>query len=109
MGLGEARAVLDWMAKAEEEGGGGRRAEWIDGGGKTVAWVWWRRPEEWAGILADWVEATGQKNTVLTVYELIEGEGTASQGECALSPLIQTVVDFPRMAWNGTGSHVQVS
>ncbi|ODM22697.1 hypothetical protein SI65_00286 [Aspergillus cristatus] len=79
LGLSEARAVLEWMAKAEEEGGGGRRAEWIDGGSKTVVWVWWRRPEEWAGILADWVEATGQKNTVLTVYELIEGEGTASQ------------------------------
>lgn len=43
------------MARAEEDGGGGRRAEWIDGGSKTVAWVWWRRPEEWAGILADWV------------------------------------------------------
>lgn len=43
------------MAKAEEEGGGGRRAEWADGNAKTVAWVWWRRPEEWAGILADWV------------------------------------------------------
>ena len=43
------------MAKAEEDGGGGRRAEWIEGTGKTVVWVWWRRPEEWAGILADWV------------------------------------------------------
>lgn len=26
------------------------------------------------------VENTGQKNMVLTVYELIQGEGTASQG-----------------------------
>ncbi|EAW10657.1 ESCRT-II subunit protein VPS25 [Aspergillus clavatus NRRL 1] len=79
LGLSEARAVLDWMAKAEEEGGGGRRAEWIDGGDKTAAWIWWRRPEEWAGIVADWVEATGQKNVVLTVYELLEGEATMSQ------------------------------
>lgn len=47
--------MLDWMAKPEEDGGGGRRAEWIDGGDKTVVWVWWRRPEEWAGLLADWV------------------------------------------------------
>ncbi|KAF4214940.1 hypothetical protein CNMCM8980_008831 [Aspergillus fumigatiaffinis] len=77
--LSEARAVLDWMAKSEEEGGGGRRAEWIDGGSKSVAWIWWRRPEEWAGIVADWVEATGQKNVVLTVYELLEGEATMSQ------------------------------
>ncbi|KAF7588146.1 hypothetical protein BBP40_006113, partial [Aspergillus hancockii] len=45
----------------------------------TVAWVWWRRPEEWAGVLGDWIENTGQKNVVLTVYELVEGEVTMSQ------------------------------
>lgn len=55
IGLGEARAILDWMARAEEEGGGGGRAEWIDKSSKTVAWVWWRRPEEWAGVVLDWV------------------------------------------------------
>ncbi|PIG85522.1 ESCRT-II complex component (Vps25) [Aspergillus arachidicola] len=67
------------MAESEEKGGGGRRAEWVDGTNKTIAWVWWRRPEEWAGILADWIENTGQKNVVLTVYELVEGEATMSQ------------------------------
>ncbi|CAG8876323.1 unnamed protein product [Penicillium nalgiovense] len=82
------------MTKSEEEGGGGRRAEWIsDAGGtssvglgngagqglKTVAWIWWRRPEEWADVLVDWVEGTGQKGSVLTVYELIHGEGAMSQ------------------------------
>ncbi|KAE8354068.1 ESCRT-II complex subunit-domain-containing protein [Aspergillus coremiiformis] len=77
--LVEARKILDWMAEGEEKGGGGRRAEWIDGGNKTVAWIWWRRPEEWAGILADWIESTGQKNVVLTVYELVEGEETMSK------------------------------
>lgn len=88
MGLSEARAIIDWMAQSEEEGGGGRRAEWLPvgtpgasnvasisgfegvsslmsgmtGGGtavvstaKTVAWIWWRRPEEWATLIADWV------------------------------------------------------
>lgn len=79
------------MAKSEEEGGGGRRAEWIEpstaGGNqapKTVAWIWWRRPEEWADVIADWVEATGQRGVVLTVYELVEGEAAVSQGECVL-------------------------
>jgi ESCRT-II complex subunit VPS25 len=74
------------MVKSEEEGGGGQRAEWIDSsaasqGPKSVAWVWWRRPEEWADILVDWVEGTGQRGAVLTVYELIQGEATESQGE----------------------------
>ena len=78
------------MAKSEEEGGGGRRAEWIEtsaaGGShapKSMAWIWWRRPEEWADIIADWVESTGQRGSVLTVYELVDGEAAASQGELA--------------------------
>lgn len=39
--------------------GGGRRAEWVGGesGGKAVAWIWWRTPEEWAGVLVDWVSS----------------------------------------------------
>lgn len=81
--LREARAVIDWMAKSEAEGGGGRRAEWIDAtsaGGNQIAWIWWRRPEEWADVVGDWVDATGQRGVVLTVYELLEGDATVSQG-----------------------------
>lgn len=76
---------------------GGRRAEWIvggEGGGGLVegrrerggggdggtAWVYWHRPEEWADVIAGWVEDTGQKNTVLTLYELVNGEMTVGQG-----------------------------
>ncbi|KAJ6108274.1 hypothetical protein N7523_009597 [Penicillium sp. IBT 18751x] len=80
--LREARAVIDWMTKSESEGGDGR-AEWIEGSGnqapKSVAWIWWRRPEEWADLIADWVEGTGQRGVVLTVYELVQGDGTVSQ------------------------------
>lgn len=90
--LREARDVIDWMVKSEEEGGGGRRAEWIEsssGSGnqapKSVAWIWWRRPEEWADVIADWVDGTGQKGAVLTVYELVQGEATASQGRIPIS------------------------
>ncbi|KAG2418261.1 hypothetical protein HFD88_001362 [Aspergillus terreus] len=77
LSLAEARNVIDWMAKGED--GGGKRAEWIDGANKTIAWIWWRRPEEWASLVADWVENTGQKNVVLTVYELTQGETAMSQ------------------------------
>lgn len=53
--------------------------------GKTVEWssadksaclVWWRSVEEWADALVQWVEGTGQKGAVLTMYELRE------TGEC---------------------------
>ena len=37
---------------------GGRRAEWIEGGGggkEGAFWVFWKRPEEWGDVVADWV------------------------------------------------------
>jgi hypothetical protein len=65
------------------------RAEWIGNGrggveDGNVAWIWWRNPEEWAGAIAEWVDETGQKNTVLTLYELTESEATLSQGNISL-------------------------
>lgn len=79
LALNDALQVVDWMTRDE----GGRRAEWIDGGldakGGT-AWVYWKRPEEWAEVIVGWVEETGQKSTVLTLYELMSGEMTIGQG-----------------------------
>ena len=81
--MNDAWLVVDWMTRDE----GGRRAEWIvDGGsgaggkGGGTAWVYWKRPEEWAEVISGWVEDTGQKNTVLTLYELVNGEMTVGQG-----------------------------
>ncbi|KAI9819941.1 MAG: hypothetical protein M1827_006511 [Pycnora praestabilis] len=76
LSLNDAKDVVDWMTKKE----GGERAEWVAGNkDKSVAWIYWRRPEEWAGVIADWVDEVGQKNTVLTLYELKEGDTTTSQ------------------------------
>ena len=97
LSLHDAREILDWMTKKE----GAERAEWMGTEGeKSVAWIYWRRPEEWAEVLSGWVgallssrvgrgteltglqvEETGQKNTVLTLYELTEGDTTLSAGE----------------------------
>ncbi|KAF3893158.1 ESCRT-II complex component [Trichophyton interdigitale] len=74
LSLGDAVIIIDWMAGTA----GGKRAEWF-GSEKTIAWIWWKRPEEWATVLAGWVDETAQKNTVLTLYELMEGEATVSQ------------------------------
>ncbi|KAL8820095.1 MAG: hypothetical protein Q9223_001618 [Gallowayella weberi] len=75
--------IIEYMSIPEKDGGGGQRAEWIHTGGKTgektEAWIWWRRPEEWAELIAAWVEDTGQKGIVLTFYELVNGE--AVKGE----------------------------
>lgn len=100
---------MDWMCG--EEGGG--RAEWVGGGktggregilggrdggregilggregrdgGKEIAYIWWKGVEEWAELVAGWVEETGQKGVVLTLYEITEGEGTLGQGISLLS------------------------
>ncbi|KAI4188621.1 MAG: hypothetical protein L6R41_001999 [Letrouitia leprolyta] len=76
--------LIDYMCKSEKDGGAGQRAEWIGGdSGKGVkkeeAWIWWRRPEEWAEVIDGWVERTGQKGLVLTFWELVNGE--AVKGE----------------------------
>ncbi|KAL6718017.1 hypothetical protein ACLMJK_004102 [Lecanora helva] len=85
LGAQDAKEVVEWMCSPE----GGRRAEWIgggegrdrDGGGEAggQVWVFWKRPEEWGDLVLGWVEETGQKGTVLTLYEILEGEGTIGE------------------------------
>jgi ESCRT-II complex subunit VPS25 len=85
LSLRDAKAIITYMASPE----GGNRAEFINTsssskkavkageegeGGK--AWIYWRRPEEWAAALEEWVERTGQKGTVLTLYEIVEGDAS---------------------------------
>ncbi|CAL1714313.1 unnamed protein product [Somion occarium] len=36
------------------------------------ALLYWRTPEEWAEVLHEWASTTGQLNTILTFYEIIE-------------------------------------
>ncbi|PMD55661.1 ESCRT-II complex, vps25 subunit [Hyaloscypha bicolor E] len=87
LGREDAREVVEFMRK---EG----RAEWVvDDKGKTRGageggefWVWWRNVEEWAGLIAEWVDETAQKNTVLTLYELTESEATLSQEFHGMDP-----------------------
>lgn len=63
---------------------GGSRAEFISSSKKksnseeegAKVWIYWRRPEEWAAALEEWVDRTGQKGTVLTLYEIVEGDAS---------------------------------
>ncbi|KAK1825728.1 vacuolar protein-sorting-associated protein 25 [Podospora conica] len=74
LSLADAREVVDFLRR---DG----RAEYVDGstsggGGGDVVWVYWRTPEEWAGLVEAWVDETAQKGSVLTLYELTEGDAT---------------------------------
>lgn len=68
------KKVLDFMVSQD----GQQRAEWVTQD-KASAWIYWRRPEEWANSIAAWVDETGQKGSVLTLYEIVEGEASETQ------------------------------
>ncbi|KAL8839034.1 MAG: hypothetical protein Q9176_004710 [Flavoplaca citrina] len=76
--------IVNYMVKSEKDGGGGQRAEWIGGAvGKgserSEAWIWWKKPDEWAEVIAGWVDKTGQKGVVLTFYELLNGDAVTGE------------------------------
>ena len=61
----------------------GPRIEWIlsttRGEQSSSCYVYWKTPGEWADALYSWVDETGQKGAVLTVYELREGDAMKSK------------------------------
>ncbi|KAM0276369.1 hypothetical protein ACHAQH_006817 [Verticillium albo-atrum] len=64
----DAKEVLDYMRR---EG----RVENVAKEGDAV-WIYWRTPEEWAGLVETWVDDTAQKGVVVTLYELTEGDAS---------------------------------
>jgi ESCRT-II complex subunit VPS25 len=87
LSLADIREVIDFMRKdgraeyvssSNKVGGSGAAA-----GGPDVVWIYWRTPGEWADLVERWVEETAQKGTVLTLYELTQGEGARGTGEFA--------------------------
>ncbi|KAL6361759.1 hypothetical protein LRP88_05234 [Fusarium phalaenopsidis] len=67
------------------------RVEYV-GGGTTgdVVLVYWRKPDEWAELIENYVDETGQKGSVLTIYELVEGDGTKGTGRLTRDELGQS-------------------
>ncbi|KAI4717508.1 ESCRT-II complex component [Aureobasidium sp. EXF-10727] len=70
----DIKKVLDYMTTPEGE----HRAEWLSKD-HSAAWIWWKSASEWAELIAKWVEETGQKGVVLTIYELRESEAVERQ------------------------------
>ncbi|KAF2745401.1 ESCRT-II complex, vps25 subunit [Sporormia fimetaria CBS 119925] len=93
LSLRDAREIISWMTTSEA----GRRAEWTSPTSstsstsststtsgdredqKTRCYIFWRRPEEWASVIEEWVDRTGQKGSVLTLYEIVESESTRKE------------------------------
>ncbi|KAI0968278.1 ESCRT-II complex subunit-domain-containing protein [Xylaria arbuscula] len=85
LGLADAREVLEFMRR---DG----RVEFVHAASKggeddgDVVWVYWRTPEEWAALVEGWVDETAQKGTVLTLYELSQGDATTGTEFHGLDP-----------------------
>lgn len=85
----DIREVLDFMRKdgrAEflrpgESNGAADASSSAAAAGGDVVFLYWRKPEEWAALVEAFVEETAQKGSVLTVYELTEGENTRGTGK----------------------------
>lgn len=61
---------------------------------KSAILVYWRRPSEWATLISDWVDSTGQNGSVLTLYELVESDAVQNQEFRGLHPaILKEVVD----------------
>ncbi|KAI8320400.1 vacuolar protein sorting 25 [Martensiomyces pterosporus] len=53
---------------------------------KDTCLVFWRKPEEWASLVYQWASERGLLNTVLTVFELANGDDTIGQEFHDLDP-----------------------
>ncbi|CEG72820.1 hypothetical protein G6F70_003171 [Rhizopus microsporus] len=51
-------------------------AEWEGGpkGPRTEALIYWHTPEEWANLIWNWINETGQNDQIVTYYEIAHGE-----------------------------------
>ncbi|KAK0765189.1 hypothetical protein N5P37_002667 [Trichoderma harzianum] len=78
----DIREVLDFMRKdgraefLRPDGAADAASAAAAAAGGDVVFLYWRKPEEWAALVEAFVEETAQKGSVLTVYELTEGENT---------------------------------
>jgi ESCRT-II complex subunit VPS25 len=72
----DIKTVLEHMSQPAN----GPRIEWITpttrGESSNSCYVYWKTPAEWADVIYGFVEDTGQKGAVLTIYELREGESS---------------------------------
>lgn len=91
LSLADARDVLEHMrkegrAEPASPSSSSSSAGEAAGGGGDVWWIYWRTPEEWAAMIEGYVDETAQRGTVLTLYELVEGEGTRGRDFYGLHP-----------------------
>ncbi|KAJ2161228.1 Vacuolar protein-sorting-associated protein 25 [Coemansia sp. RSA 552] len=74
------REIVDELVKQGNAAWTGQK------GAQDTCMVFWRKPETWAGMIHQWASDRGLCNTVLTVFELTNGDDTADQEFHGLDP-----------------------
>lgn len=64
------REIVDFMVTQQQAEYTSRKKEEV--------LLYWRRPEEWAQLLASYIAETGRNGSVLTLYELTEADESVS-------------------------------
>ena len=67
-----------------------RFAEWVGGKNSETALIYSRPPEQWAEIIYNYVKEKSCQNTVMTFYELLEGDSTKDHEFHQLDEIIFT-------------------
>ncbi|CAG8475752.1 8706_t:CDS:2 [Ambispora gerdemannii] len=67
-------------------------AEWDPPNKKTSAIIHWRKPEEWATLIYNWVFDNGMTNSILTLYEITHGELTEGLDQSVLLKALDVIV-----------------
>jgi len=65
-----------------------RFAEWVSGKEKETCLIYSRPLEQWATIIYDYVKEKSLQNTILTFYELLEGDSTKDRDFHQLDEII---------------------
>lgn len=57
----------------------------------TISLVFWESKSRWGEIMWDWIDKTGQINTILTAYELIEPDSLSPLKGAPISLLVTAI------------------
>lgn len=79
--LNSFRYIIDSMVER-------KFAEWVDAKSKESCLVYSRPPDQWAQVIYDYVRDKSAHNTILTFYELLEGDSTSNYEFHKLDELI---------------------
>lgn len=65
------RIVFDYLEQQ-------KHVEWKDKA-KRRCNIYWRRPDEWGQLIYEWASSSGLLNTIVTFYDLTQGEDTLDE------------------------------